>query len=486
MATKSGKSGPRKNKARERPWRRIALAIPISVILHLVVVIVLRPEYRPVADYAVDMDVLEVSPERPAPAKQEEPVAEPEKKPEPETQVPAEPKPSKEPAIVEKPKPTAVAMYRDGEGIKDAGISDAGLQPAPEKGLLAASEGLDGGVPGGGICMHDLFSFSKVDPSWLLWVSIKSFRQTALQKSIGRTLLTYTLGREISQATGIIPERDAEGLLVSTDNIFNSSSYRVIASYDSGEEKVRRKLTETQGKQPGFNWSKTEQGWEARQRDGYNWHLVGSGRVLAVTHEKSTPLTGTDAGPAGADQKNTGPGLFASWPRQVQCISSKNLEAELTRPGRSRSTNKKNNLVRLARSFLAPDKGGHWPVALFATRDPRAVGLGRHQKGRAVKFLFARARVYFSDPIRLEGEVHFSGPEKKIVALADQWQKIANITSADPFLAMAGLGNIFDKLLFKPTKNKIEFTLELNESKVRGALIFLQLQGEVLERYLTE
>jgi hypothetical protein len=488
MAEKSGRGGFKKWIFLDHPWRRIALAVPISIILHLAVVVVMRPDYKPVSDYAVDMDVVDMKPGPPItkPPFETEPQREAIEKTEaplePDVEPGPEPKPAPVSEAVENARPTIIAMHKPSGVVMDAGAPDSGARPIDEIGALAADDQLDGGMPGGGICMHDLFPFSEPNPSWILWISLKSFRETALQDAIGDTLEAYSLGTEICEATGIDPRLDAQGVLVTAENIFDTKSFKVTVSYDSAEGKVRKKLSETKGKKPSSSWRKSESGYTALQKDDFEWHLGGSGRVLAVTsasYEKTSPV---DAGVASEIQANP-PVSHPKWPDQIECLSLKKSpkkKPDLTPEG------KPDGLLSFAGAFLEPDSGGHWPVALFATRDPRAVGLGPNKKNKPIRFLLAQARFYFTQPVRVQGEVYFSGPESRIVALGAHWQKIAAATSNDPFLAMAGLGRLFDKLSFAVSKNKIEFSLELTDNQVRAALIFLQLQGEVLERHLRQ
>ena len=59
--------------------RRMMLAVPISMLLHLGIMLMMRPEYRPVADHAVGMEIMEVRPGPPAPPAPEPPPPEPER-----------------------------------------------------------------------------------------------------------------------------------------------------------------------------------------------------------------------------------------------------------------------------------------------------------------------------------------------------------------------------------------------------------------------
>ena len=66
----------------DRAWRRLAIAAPLSLFVHFLVLMLTRPEYRPVADVAVDLDVIEAAPGPPPKAPAPE-AAPPEPEPEP-------------------------------------------------------------------------------------------------------------------------------------------------------------------------------------------------------------------------------------------------------------------------------------------------------------------------------------------------------------------------------------------------------------------
>ncbi|MDJ0762979.1 MAG: hypothetical protein QNJ97_08330 [Myxococcota bacterium] len=461
----------------ERPWRRMAVAVPISVILHLVVAMLLRPRYRDVADYAVDFNVAEIAPGTPKqPPKSESKKARQEEipSPPPENEPPEErvrdigSSPSKKNTLTER-----TPQQGAGGPMGDGGPSDGGTAIGMDEGASR-----DGGA--GGICMPDLFPFLAPDPSWLLWVSVGSFRETSLQRSIAATLSHYTQGQILRTATGFDPEQDIMGLLVAAKSVFNEASYRIVMGYDAGQAALREHLTRALAPNPAFQWTRTKQGWEGGTQAGPIVHLVGAGEVLVVDGPMGmvSPGTGTAATVEGgggapvAPETAVPPGAFPLWPLQPTCLSR--LKKPV--PGSSQ-------LVRAARSFLAPDAKGHWPVALLATSDPRAIGLRKGSKS-APGFEIAFIRAYFSDPIRLEGDVRFSGDPATVAALASTWQRIAARTAKDPLFALAGLHRLFDALHIVPQGTTIRFTLTLTEGQVRAGLLFLQLQGEILERHL--
>jgi hypothetical protein len=490
---------PRRPK-KDRAGRRLALAVSVSFLAHLALVLLGRPEYRDVADFAVEIEIAEAEP---GPPRRGDPTA---KEPEPEKkEAKEEPEESEETEEIERES----APAEEGTSLADITTAppDAG---APDSGARAAGEALGDAGPGegAGICLHDVFPFAPEEPSWLLWLSMESFRGTVYEDGLGSTLSAFGLYREMAGATGMDPETEVEGLLVAAGDVFDWDSYRVVATYDSGEESLRRRLEKNRGDAPGFDWRRTSQGWEAAVPGEYRWHLVGSGRVLAVTSEPEAPVgegpfpgppslpdnpyarrstsgqARGDAGAAGLDggvprdgganggARGVAEPSFPRWPGQVGCLTAPE-DSGRREPGES--------LVDLARSRLSPDPEGHWPVALLTTSDPRAVGLGSGRQ-LPVGFRWASVKAYFSDPVRLEGEVQLDGSAGQVEALGRKWKSMARRAGGDPFLAMAGLGGVFDGLALRTVGQRIEFVLPLSESEVQAALLFIQIQGEALER----
>lgn len=488
-------------------WRRLAIAGPVSVLLHLVALLAARPDYAPVSDFAVELEVLELEQGAPAQAGPEIAPTPPEEPEQPEPEQPPEQEIAPEP---DEPSAESVSAGLLVDDIGDAGVSaeagDAGVE-------VAGGPGVDGGTgEGTGICMHDLFPFGEEDPAWVLWLSMASFRETAYQRDLGRTLQSFALYKRMAGATGMSPEEEVEGLLVTADNVFDWRTFRVVATYDSGEEGLRSRLMANRGAAPGFSVRRTDSGYEAAIPGAFRWHLVGSGRVLAVTHEPpadgSAPLRDPDAplpapdnpyadeaapdgdagiGPATPPAADAGtaspdagsgdlpalpPPTYPAWPRRVTCM---------TELGRGETDVRDPPLIHLARTSLGPDPEGHWPVALLVTRDPRAVGLGRNTD-LPVRFRHAVARAYFSEPIRIEGTVAFDGRAEEVAAVEAAWRRMTRAASKDPFLAMSGLASIFAGLEIAARGNEIHFTLPMTEAQIQAALLFIQLQGEALER----
>lgn len=479
--------------------RRMMLAVPISFLLHLLAAYLMRPEYRPVADYAVNLEVMEVKPGPPAPP------APPETPPEPAPEAePAEPEAPKEKvAKAETPAPSAP-------------------EPAPEPAPTPAVDGAgppDAGTgEGTGICMHNLFEYAPDEPTWLLYVVLSGFRGTAYEKELSRTFLSFDIGRRIKSDTGMDPATDVEALLVTSEDIFDWRTFRVIATYDSGEEKLAAQLKKSQAGNPDFEWIETKQGYEGAEPGHFRWHLVGSGRVLAVTHEPkrpqspvgpTTPSTpapvpvpasqpagsrpdagvAVDAGvpPVKAPKAD---GMFPDWPRQVACLTPpENEEGGAGEPKKPKKPNTppkppdEETLLHDAMAKMAPDADGHWPVALLSTKDPRAIGLGT-RAAEQVGFEHAILRGYFTDPVRIEGVIRFSGDPSRLAALAGAWQRQAQAAGNDPFLALAGVAAILRDLKISAEGDQIRIRLELRENQVLSTLLFLQLQGKVLERQL--
>jgi hypothetical protein len=451
-----------------RLWRRLALAIPVSVLLHLLVAVFMRPQYQQVSDFAVDFDVMVATPGPPAKAVPTKPTPEPEPAPEPPPE-----KTKKKPAPSKKQIATKIEKR----------------SPKEDFGRDGGTIGTDAGVAEkeGGICMHNLFAYSEPNPSWILWLSMASFRNTVFENDIARFLSAYKFSRRIISDTRL-ESTDIEGLFVSTDNVFDWQSYRIVVSYDSGEEKLRRELDKHRDKTPALSWLQTAQGWEGTIPGGFRYHLVSSGRVLAVTHAPASPTeaNGQQEHPVsisdGGAQKNEplGPGSFPGWPSQVDCLSAR--EQAVKNAARKASEKETEELIKSARGFLVPDQEGHWPVVLLATRDPRTVGIGLHRK--ELGFQLATVRIYFTDPIRIEGQALLSAEKEQIELFAKALRQAASATNTDPFMALAGLSNIFTNLVLVPKQDRIEFTLTLSENQTRAALIFLQLQGAALERRL--
>jgi len=486
----------------DRGWRRLALAGPISLLVHLVVLILARPDYSPVSDFAVEMEVLEMEPGEPGAPPAPETPAEPEAPAEPEEQ----------PEIAPEPQPQADEPEVESGQVVDS-MPDAG--PAMADAVDAGAAAGDGSYPdggpgeGSGICLHDLFPYGEEDTRWVLWLSLASFRGTAYQRDLGRTLRSFALYKKMAGAAGMVPEDEVEGLLVTARDVFDWRTFRVVATYDTGEERLRSRLIANRGAARGFALTRTAAGYEAAIPGSFRWHLVGSGRVLAVTHEPpgdgGAPLRDPTAAPPPppnpyADTRDAGmadpsaqdradggtpladagpesppappPPSFPEWPTKVTCMTPAQAPPAGVRDP---------PLGRLARTSLGPDAEGHWPVALLATLDPRAVGL-YGDAGEQVRFRYAVARAYFSDPIRIEGRVVFSGRAEEVALVETTWRRMIRAASSDPFLALAGLRGVFERLELEAEGSEIRFTLPMTESQVQAALLFIQLQGEALEQ----
>lgn len=468
-------------------WRRLAMALPISLLIHILVLLLGRPDYQEVSDYAVDLEVVEMAPGKPATSR--EPATVPEEKPATEPEEVPQSEEIPQPEIDNEVGITAIELPDEIHAF-DAGVVAAGASDGGQS-AVAVLVG-DGGVgSGSGICFHDVFPFAKEDPSWILWVSMSSFNNTIFESGLARTLGSFSLYKDMAGATGVDPHTEVEGFLVTADDFADWKSYRVIATYNSGEENLRRRLEKNRGKERGFSWKKTEAGYEGAIPGTYRWHLVGSGRVLAVTHEPLTSpapmkkksvfdagLTSApsahlrDAGSQAASPKRK-PVLpsFPDWPRQVACMAPEH-EA-----GPGSETPK---FTALVRSSLGPDPEGHWPAALIATNDPKAVGLSMGHE-LPVRFRWVIVKAFFSDPIRLQGVIRFDGTPEEVAAVEKMWRHMVIRASSDPFMAMAGLGHIFDKLEIEAKSDRIEFKLPMTESQVQASLLFLQLQAEALD-----
>jgi hypothetical protein len=488
--------------AGDRLGRRLSVAAAASLVVHLALVLWGRPDFRPVADFAVEMEIVEGLPGKPDRGPETAPPT-PVEEPPVEEEQPAPP-PKAPPPAPGAGEVLAEAPPRIPE--PDAGAADAG----PEQALAAADFPGDAGPgDGGGICLHDLFRFGDGKPTWLLWLSLASFRGTEYQQPLAATLGAFGIYREMAGATGMDPGGEVEGLLVTASDPFDWSSFRVVASYDSGEERLRSRLLERRHKAPGFSLRRAEQGWRAEVPGEYRWQLLGSGRVLVVESAPPAPVTvgpfgeppppaapappppenpyaepapvqdagappapapptGTPAPPTGAAPTGAEP----RWPEQVTCLVAPEVPPLYApEPG----------VDRLGLSHLRPDAAGHWPVALLATTDARALGLG-FQRDKGLQFRWALVKGIFSDPVRLEGTVYAEASAATLEGLARKWRTLAREAGADPLLAMVGLGSVFDRLEISVAENRIGFVLPLTAGQIQAALLFIQLQGEAIER----
>lgn len=498
MSKTSNKTKRGARNAKLTVWRRLALAIPVSIVLHLVLLLLMRPSYRDVADFPVEMEITGGATHPPAgdPSQKEG-----EKDPEPEAEAPKAAPPPADP----RPGPSNTApSMPESSGAPDGGVTDGGT--GESQGNAQSGHPKGKGDQKGGICFHNLFPFSQQKTSWIFWLSMASLRNTSLEKHLVATLESFSLGRNMAQATGIEPESDVQGLLVSTQNIMDPRAFRVVLSYDSGEITLRRKLARKHGENPSFAWAQTTHGYEAWLAGSHRWHLVGSGRVLVITspqdhHSQLTPdgtgagknslaansvpenpfSTGStsDAGPA--NNRPVQRGSFPNWPQQITCLSA-GTKKDLPEKPPAKTDPVPQQLDKIAKGYLTPDSTGRWPVALLATSDPRSLGVGSRNLGQGVTLEFIRLRGFFSNPIRIEGEIFLKGNPERIKTLAAIWKNMAIQSTRDPFLAMAGLAHLFDKLQMATTEDRIVFSVELTESQIRAALIFLQLQGEIMNR----
>ena len=450
------------------------LALPLSVLVHLIAALIMRPDYRNVSDFAVDFQIIEVTP---GPPKQGAPKPEPKEEPKPEEEKQPEREPSKKSATT----PPKVADN----------ATKLPKKTTPEPAPAGIPEGADAGV-GSGICLHDLFVYTESKPAWLLYISMASFRGTVFQKEFGRTFESFDLGRRLTRYMGMNPAEEVEAIFVSSNDIFDWRSFRVVGSYDSGEEKLKGEMSNRlKARQPYFKWREEDGGFVGRLPGEFEWRLIGSGRVFAIRYSPpvenpaavpampipDNPFAG-DAGSNDAEQASDAERPVSprqGWPKQLPCIDVSNEKKE-----------KKKTLIdigQLSKSYLEPDDEGHFPVALLSTTDPRAVGVGRGL-GRRLGFSHALFRGYFTDPVRIEGVLAFNGDEKGVQMLAEGWAADAKRFAGDPILAVTGVSHLLENLSIDSRGSKIHVSLTLTERQVLSTLLFLQLQGKALERQL--
>jgi hypothetical protein len=446
----------------DRVWRRLAIAAPLSLLVHFLVIMLSRPAYHAVSDVAVALDVLEAAPGPPPKA--------PEPPEEPAAPAPAPKAPPPDDGIA---MPKEAAAKREPSGA-DAGVAAAEVADAGPRAVAEAEA--DAGAGEGGICLHDLFPYAPVDPSWLAWVSMSSFRGTELESGFSRLLSAFTLYRETAGATGLDPGKDVEGFLVTADPFDDASSYRVIATYDSGQEALLGALRKSSQGAAGFSLAEAADGYEAVVPGAYRWSLVGSGRVLVATPEPalSAVSTGTapatDAGPIAAKAKG-----HREWPKEVTCL----VPAAPTK----RKALAALPLGAVVRSLIGPDSGGHWPALVIATRDPRALGLPRSAQLQA-KFLWAYAEVRFSEPMRVEGTVTLDGTGEQVEAVAAGWRSMLAAAGSDPLLALAGLNGLVGEVKLERDGDRIRFSLPLTSRQIQAALLMLEMQAGAVDRQI--
>ncbi len=470
--------------------RRAAAAIAISLLVHIAVAWMMRPTFKPVNDFAVDLEITTLSkvpPNRP-------PEPEPEPKPEPEPEAPPEEEPPK-PAPKKKAAPKVAST--------EAKVAEAPADTATEESQPAVQQETDTSE-GGGICMHNLFAFETGEPNWLLYVAASAFRESAYERELDNTFNSFELGRRLSEMTGMNLTRDVESLLAATSDIFDWRAFRITLSYDFGEGPLMARIKEKQKKAASFAWTKTDDGFEAKIAGQFRWELLGSGRVMSIVHEPEhrvidlpdNPFADTGAardtdlqkdteseggapteGGASVSEENASKTAAKSSkrPRQIECIA---LASQ-----KKKSNPAKENLMDIAEGLMAPDNEGHWPVAVLTTSDPRAVGLGARM-GKRMGFEVASVRGYFTDPVRLEGYLRFSKDPEKVAALRDEWQNEAERFAKDPLMAVAGVSSLLKNLTLTTEGSTLKFSLELKQSQVLSTLLFLQLQGKALERQL--
>ncbi|MDD5307210.1 MAG: hypothetical protein PHU25_07805 [Deltaproteobacteria bacterium] len=437
-----------------RLLRRAAMAVSASLLLHLVLLLAVRPDFRSVADEAVDMEVLKAEPGPP-----------------PQTPTPPAPEPPPKPAPASSPENVArtASDSKAHAPPQDSGPQDSGSQDAGDA-AVAARKG-DAGPAEGGTCMHDLFPFAGDAPSWMLWISVGSLRDTAYESGVAGTLSAFSLYRRMTEATSIDAGKDVAGLLVTATDVLDPRTFRVSCTYDSGEDALLARLRSAKGAS-ALQVTKTAAGYEAQAPGGFLWHLVGSGRVLVVEHAPTPVAPKTpDAGPQ--------PGHGSrDWPSQVACLAPPARGARAPDQGPKPDA----GLIDVARAALVPRPDGHWPVVMLVTSDPRAVGLGSRASTRAPAFRSAEARVFLTDPVRVEGRVRFAGTAEQVAGVAAAWKAWASASRSDPMLNLFGLGHMLDGLVLTASGTDVRFELPMTTTQIQAALFFLQTQGQSLDR----
>ena len=205
--------------------------------------------------------------------------------------------------------------------------------------------------------------------------------------------------------------------------------------------------------------------------------LECSGRASAVSPAPRAPPARAPAAADGADAGTAPPPApsHPEWPRDVTCM----VEVEAAK-GEPKAPIP---FSRLARGLVGPDPNGHWPAAIVATRDPRAIGLSRANSLPA-GFRWAYAAAYFSDPVRLEGAVQLDGSADAVATAAATWRATVTHAAKDPFLALAGLDGVLEGLVIEQDGTRVRFSLPLTVRQVRAALIMLEMQAEGIDQQI--
>jgi hypothetical protein len=480
---------PKKRATSHGLLRRFALALSASALLHLGLALYMRPDYQPVRDRPGLREIVDLGIEpgnKPArapgsdaaPSQESEPPQQ-KKAPRPKPR-PKDPEAFGLPASLKKDHSTETVSSSE-ESSTDTTTEGEGTG----RGTDSDGQGTDTEEDGGGtdsnqgnaLCLHDLFAYAQTEPNWALWLSMASLRGTVFEQEVSRALRAFEHTRKLSNVTGLDPGRDIEGLLVTAQNVLDWRTYEVVATYDTGEERLRSRLMRILGGQAVV--AETPAGWAISLPGEQRYYLLGSGRVLLATYSPPEAPPGTGEAPPPAHGHNP------AWPKQVECLApsrnTQDTDPSLRSPLSFDAGAARVALLRKAlRPLLYVDSEGRAPVMAMASTDPRAMGLsgGRVKGGIAVRGAVLRA--YFGDEVRLEALVTVDSDSTE--PLAESWRARINASTQDRFLRMTGLSGVLPRVEVRPVKNGVILSATLTPGEVRAALVFLQMQGELLDR----
>lgn len=480
---------PEKKPRSDRLLRRFALALSASALFHLGLALYMRPEYQAVRDRPGLREIVDLGIEpgsKPAlpsgagaaPAQESEP---------PKQKKAPRPKPRpKDPDAFGLPASSKDDCSLDTASLPEESTADTTIdEEGTGRGTDSDGEGTGTEEGGGGtdssqgsaLCLHDLFAYAQGEPNWALWLSMASLRGTVFEQEVSRALRAFEHTRKLSNVTGLDPGRDIEGLLVTAQNVLDWRTYEVVATYDTGEERLRSRLMRTLGSHAVV--SETPAGWAINLPGEQRYYLLGSGRVLLAAYSPAEAPSGMDEASASTHGHNP------AWPKQVECLApsrkSRDTDPSLHSPLSFDAGAARVALLRRAlRPLLYVDSEGRAPVMAMASTDPRAMGLsrGRVQGGIAVRGAVLRA--YFGDEVRLEALVTVDTDSTE--PLAASWRARIDASTQDRFLRMTGLSSVLPRVKVRPVKNGVILSATLSPGEVRAALVFLQMQGEILNR----
>lgn len=490
---------PKRTARPERFLRRFGLAVAASVLLHLAAAVLMQPDYASVRDHVGLKDIVTVGIEqgrRPSPAPEAPSAPEPPPSlPQPKAPPPKKPKEKDAIALPTAPSDSSPAETTTADTAGDTSTTTATTEPDTQSGGSAGTDSGDDGTDSGqgeAICLHDLFAYATKERRWALWLSLSSLRGTVFEGDVSRALRAFEYTRELEASTGLDPGTDIEGLLVAASDVLDWHTFEIVASYDSGEERLRSRLLRSLGQKPGAVVVNSPAGWEINVPGQQRYHLVGSGRVLYAAYSEPQLAQA----PQALDSESTAPaqegatvarhsshGDNPAWPKDVECLTPSGANDTPRSPlALDAAAAKVDLLTRALRPLLYANDEGRVPVMAMATTDPRAMGLHRPQLRGNLVVRGAVLRAYFGEQVQLEAFVAVDGDPSRITALAESWKARIAGAAQDAFLKMTGLGRVLPRVEVVSSEKGVRLRLVLSPGEVRAALVFMQMQGKVLDR----